>query len=363
MVAYNVISADSHVFEPPNLFIDYIDPEFRSRAPRIIRQDGVDKWQMEGVPLRDIGLQSAAGQRPEEMKAEVQHADTRPGGWDPHERIKDMDLDHIDAEVLYTSLFPLYRLPDRAYQAACARAYNDWLADMCSVYPDRLIGVGIIPIHMMDVALEELRRTAKAGLKGASLHSLPPDDRPFQDPYYEPFWAEAEAMGMPVSFHMFSGERRNKVSMNDRLVTYSTAPVEIQETLAVLIASGVLERYPKLKVVSVEADIGWMPNFLARLDHQYDTHRFHDNPDSPLTMRPSEYCRRQVYATFIDDAIGVENRHHIGVENIMWSSDYPHSNSTWPKSAQFIQSQFGGVPEEERRKMVCGNVAALYGIG
>ena len=360
MATYNVISADSHVSEPPDLFTSYIDPAFRSRAPRLIRDGNADKWQMEGVPLRSIGLQTAAGKPSKDLSVDALYEDGPRGGWDPKARIQDMELDGVDAEVLYTSLFPLYRLPDWEYQMACVRAYNDWLADMCGTCADRLFGIAVVPLDHVEDAVVELRRVAKKGLRGVVVCSSPPGDRPFSDPSFDPFWAEAAELRMPVSLHMFSAGSVRRPSTIDGMAFDATAPMEIQEALATLISGGVPERYPELKLVSVEAGIGWIPTFLDRMDRYFERHYLRA-PDRPkLAMRPSEYFRRQMFATFMVDRPGVETRHHIGVGNIMWSSDYPHSNSTWPESRNVIDSQFGDVPEEDRRRVVCDNAVGLY---
>ncbi len=363
MAAPTIVSADSHVYEPADLFVEYIDPEYRSRAPRIVRHGDVDKWQLEGVPLRNVGLVTAAGMRPEEIRDDIRHEEGRRGGWDPHARVEDMDVDGVDAEVLYPSLFPMFRIPDKGLKSASLRAYNDWLADMCAAYPDRLIGIGLIHLHDIEAAVQELRRVAGKGLRGVGIHSLPPDERPFGDPVYDPFWAEAQDTRTPISLHLFTHDVGERAQPKHPMASYVTAPVEVQEALATLIGAGVLERFPELKFISVEADIGWMPTFLARMDHYFQRHRFHRGTSQDLTMAPSDYFHRQVYATFIQDKPGVDNRHHIGVENIMWSSDYPHSDSTWPESRKFIDLQFGGLPEEDRRKIICDNAAGLYHLG
>ncbi len=363
MVSYDVVSADSHVYEPPDLWSRYIDPAFRSRAPHFVRQDGADLFVVDGFAPKFIGVQASAGLRSEELRRDGRHDQGRRGGWDPHARVKDMDTDGVAAEVLYPTLaLGLYRIKDVDYQLACMRAYNDWLADHCAAYPDRIVGVGLVPLADVEAGVAELRRLRDRGLRGAAITSMPRVDQPFHDPRYDPFWAEAQALDVPISLHVFS-EDREGMQAGDFIVRYSFAPARIQETLATFISFGVLERFPKLQLISVENDIGWAGTYLARLDHAFERHRHWTGSGTRLTMRPSDYFRRQVFLTFMVDKAGVDNRAHVGIDNIMWASDYPHPDSTWPDSQKFIEMQFAGVPAAERRKIVAENACRLYGLG
>ena len=361
MGTFGIISADSHVYEPPDLWARYLEPAFRSRAPRIIQEGDAEKIVFDGMEPMTFGLNAAAGMKSEEMKRGARHADGPRGGWDPHARVKDMDLDGVDAELLYPSLFGIYRIPDPEYKFACFRAYNDWLADLCGAYPKRLAGAGLVAIEAIEAAVQELRRIARKGLRSASITCSPPEDQPFSHPRYEPFWREAEALGIPLSLHAITQSKQD-ARPSEFMVSYSISPVVTQESIATFIASGVLERYPKLTVVSVENDTGWAGTFLRRLDHAFERHRFWSGSGTRLTMRPSEYFHRQVYLTFQDDKPGLAARYFIGVDNLLWASDYPHSDSTWPESHRFIQQQMGDLPEIERRKIVHDNAAKLYGF-
>lgn len=335
------------------------------RAPRVAEQDGNEVFIVDGIPLQwsnSMGLMGSAGVPNERLHELKRHQDANPGGWEPHKRVADMHADGVDAEVLYCSLsMPLHQVREAAYQAACFRAYNDWLAEFCAAYPERLIGVALIPLLDLETGVLELNRVAKKGLKGAaiSLDLAAATGRPYWSPTYDPFWAQASALEMPVSLHSLTG---TSASTKGKFARYSTAPAAVQETVANLIEFGVLERFPKLRVISVENDAGWVPNYAARLDHVYTRNRHYKNMPSPLKMLPSEYLRRQLRLTFMYDKVAVEQRGKIGVETLLWASDYPHGDSTWPKSKEFIEWQFGDVPAEERQRMVRDNVAELYGI-
>jgi predicted TIM-barrel fold metal-dependent hydrolase len=367
-----LISADSHVNEPGDLWVERIDKAFRDRAPRVVENPPGQRqgsyFVLEGIPPIHLAQGMGAGKKPEELPKFFQsstYKDGRPGGWDPAERLKDMDLDGVQADVIYTTLgFRQFWFTDAALQRACFRVYNDWLADYCAHAPQRLVGLALISLHDIDEAIKELRRCAGRGLKGALIWASPPEDRPYSSPLYDPFWAAAQDLGMPISLHSITGvgaESRLAIKQPvDRYVRSTVLSHEVQRTLVVLICAGVLERFPNLKIVSAENEVGWVPFFLQKLDQAREEYQY--LYPVPLKLKPSEYFRRQIFATFIDDPVGVASREFIGVENIMWSSDYPHTVSTWPHSREVVDRDFKGVPDDEKRLIVRENVARLYGL-
>jgi len=372
MTELKLISADSHVNEPGDLWVQRIDKPFRDRAPRVVENPPGLKpgayFTLEGIPPIHLAQGMGAGRKPEELPKFFQsstYKDARRGGWDPSERVKDMDLDGVEADVIYTTLgFRQFWLTDAALQRACFRVYNDWLAEYCAYAPNRLAGLALISLYDVDEGVKELRRCAARGLKGALIWASPPEDRPYSSTLYDPFWAAAQELGMPISLHSITGmgaESRLAIKQPlDRYVRSTVLSHEVQRTLVVLIFSGVLERFPALKIVSAENEVGWLPFFLQKLDQAYEEYRY--LYPVPLKLKPREYFRRQVFATFIDDAVGVAGREFIGVDNIMWSSDYPHTVSTWPHSREVVDRDFKGVPEGEKRSIVRDNVARLYGL-
>ncbi len=367
-----LISADSHVNEPGYLWVERVDKEFRDRAPRVVESPPGQRpgsyLLLEGIAPTHLAQGMGAGKKPEELPRffqESTYKDVRPGGWDPSERIKDMDIDGVEADVIYTTLgFRMFWFKDAALQRACFRVYNDWLAEYCSYAPNRLAGLALISLYDIDEGVKELRRCARMGLRGAMVWCSPPEDRPYSSPIYDPFWAEAQESSIPISLHAITGmglESRLPIKEPiDRYVRSTVLSHEVQRTLTVLIFSGVLERFPNLKFVSAENEVGWLGFLLQKLDQAQDEYRY--LYPTPLKLKATEYFRRQVYATFIDDAMGVASRHFIGVDNIMWSSDYPHTVSTWPNSRQVVERDFRGVPEDEKEKIVRSNAAMLYGF-
>jgi len=374
MAELQLISSDSHVSEPPDLWVERLDIKYWDRAPRVVLnlegQEGA-YFVYEGYPPHNLAIGLGAGRTPEELAAFLKtgtYADARPGGWDPAQRLPDMELDGVEAEVLYTTLgFRLFWLKDAALQRACFRVYNDWLAAYCSYAPRRLKGLALISLYDPKEGAQELERCARLGLKGAMIWCSPPADQPYSSEIYDPFWAAAQDLDMPVSLHAITGMERIpwEYGAEKRAMRQTVTPHEIEKSFSILILSGVLERFPRLKIVSAENNCGWLPYYLQRMDRGFA--RFGPSGTvtpwpTKLTLKPSEYFRRQMYCTFIDDSFGVASRHWIGVDNIMWSSDYPHTASTWPHSRDIIERDFKDVSEVEKRKIIRENAAQLYGF-
>ncbi|HEX2174061.1 MAG TPA: amidohydrolase family protein [Dehalococcoidia bacterium] len=364
----SVISADSHMLEPGDLWVQRLPAQYRDRAPRVYFDEGTKSWLFgcEGIAPIPAAALFAAGKSDQEL-ADHQKAGldaARPGGWDPAERLKDMAIDHVEAEVLYTSLaFNLFWITDAQFQAACFRVYNDWLAEFCSYAPDRLVGLGLISCYDIDGAVAELRRIRNQGLKGAMIWCSPPEEMSYAGWYHDPFWAAAQDLDMPISLHILTGQAKASrglaaTATDNRFVRLSTSTYEIQQSLAEMIFTGVFERFPRLKIVSAENHIGWIPFFLQRADGSWTRFRYVEKSD--LTMLPSEYFRRNIWATFIKDRAGLHSIDLIGADNIMWSSDYPHTASTWPRSLAVIEEEFAGIPEDVKAKVCRDNAAKLY---
>jgi predicted TIM-barrel fold metal-dependent hydrolase len=227
--------------------------------------------------------------------------------------------------------------------------------------------LALISLYEPKQAAQDLADCAKKGLAGAIIWASPPEELPFHSEVYDPFWAAAQELNMPISLHEFAGMKWVDWDENakKRTVAQAINSHEVEQTFATLIISGVLERFPGLKVVSAELNCGWLPFFLFRIEERFDARgiRFRGTPfPTKLTLKPSEYFRRQLFATFIDDGFGVAHRHEIGVENILWSSDFPHSATFWPKSREKISHDFQGVSDADKEKILYRNTARLYGF-
>jgi predicted TIM-barrel fold metal-dependent hydrolase len=357
MAGYRVISADSHVREPENLWLDYIAPAYRERAPRVVHEEAKDSWWCDGLPPLPARVTIMPGDAEEQRHPKVRYAENRPGGWDPHARIQDMAIDGVDAEILYSTVaMDFYQLTDIPYANACFHAYNRWLADYCAAHPERLKGIGNTTVEDVEAALEELRYVRKAGLSGISIGIQIDEDLDYDHPRYDPFWALAEELDLPVSFHILTGKRPTFTSRV--MVDYAGFPSWIQKTIGTMIFGKVFERFPKLTVVSVECDAGWIGTWLERADHVYTRSRTMNNV--ALQQLPSETLKRNVKATFMRDRSAIRLRDQIGLETIMWSSDYPHGDSTWPDSRRVIEQTMFDVPEDEKHQILAGTAARLY---
>ncbi len=364
--APRLLSADSHVLEPRDLWTSRIERRFRDRAPRIVDEAGGlsgDIFVCEELrPFAVAGL-GVAGVDPSEYPERMLggYDGVRPSGWDPAARLEDQDRDGVSGEVLYTSLgMALYGLKDGELRAASFRAYNDWLAEYCGHAPARLAGVGLIPMDDVPTAVAELERCARMGLRGGMIWGVPPQDRRYHDRSWDPLWAAAQAHDLPLSLHILTGA--DGPGVGDSIMwDYPFLPHALERSFADLIFGGVLQRFEGLRLVSAENDVGWIAHFLQRMDHSYEKYRSLEA--DPIPEPPGFYFRRQVFATFQEDRVGIQSRADIGVGNIMWASDFPHSDSTWPRSLQVVERDFADVPSAERDAIVWDNCAGVYGLG
>ena len=364
-----IISSDSHVFEPPDLWTERIDTAFRARAPRIQRVGDVDHLVVENhQTIAGIGLISNAGARfdaPETISDHGRFEDVHTGGYDPQQHLKDMQIDGVAGEILYPSqgLF-YYKVADSQLMSAIFRTYNDWLAEFCQTDPDRLKGIAMINLDDVQDGIHELQRTARLGFAGAMITEYPPEDRRYDRPEYEPFWAAAQDLDMPLSLHtatrrqgINSGMARRTLHDASRRATKVFLPAT---SMCDMIFAGVFERYPNLKLAIVEFELAWMPHFLQTMDYTYRERHEEALYRFQGELLPSDFVHRNVFLSFQEDAVGIRLRDLIGVENIMWGSDYPHSESTFPRSREILDRILHGVPADERAKIVGENTARLY---
>ena len=364
-----VLSSDSHVFEPPDLWQTRIDAAFRDRAPRIERIDSGDYIVVEADQiLSGIGLISNTGARfeaPETISAQARFEDVRRGGYDPDQHFKDMQLDGVAGEVLYPSQGLFYfKVADTALMSAIFRAYNDWLAEFCRTDPARLKGIAMINLDDVQEGVRELERAARLGLSGAMITEYPLEDRRYDQSEYEPFWAAAEDLDLPLSLHTATRRQGRIRGAGDKSLrdasSRATKVFYPALSLCDMIFSGVFERHPRLTLAIVEFELAWAAHLLPTMDYTYRErhgeaiYRFRDN------MRPSDFFHRNVVLSFQEDAIGIRLRDVIGVDTMMWGSDYPHSESTFPQSRKILAEILAGVPDDEKAKIAGGNTARVY---
>jgi predicted TIM-barrel fold metal-dependent hydrolase len=376
---YNVISADCHidlVWLPPDLFTANASTGLRDRMPYV--ENGKDGPQWVSRSGSDFGLMNGMGSagrlyvpgqiyRSDRMASTGLYEDGRRGIrrlTDPDLRLQDQDLDGVQGEVLYGILGATGRLNDPEAATEVIRIYNQWLADFCDTHPERFAGIACVPGHNIASAIEELKRVGERGsVRGVEI-PLQKDMKPLWDPYWEPLWAAVNELGLPMHFHTIGAGHPETQGFPPQVqraawAVYITGfGIQMASVLMSMIFSGVFEKYPKLYLVIGESGIGWIPYVLEHMDLEWED-QFHD---LSLTMKPSDYWCRQCAATYQTDRIGIKLLDELGIENVMWGSDFPHPDGIWPDSQAFIDRELGHLPENVRRKIVCDNAAVLYGF-
>jgi predicted TIM-barrel fold metal-dependent hydrolase len=281
---------------------------------------------------------------------------------DPVLRAKDMDRDGVQAEVIFGILGAATRLNDPIAANEMFRIYNDWLVDFCQHDPTRFIGLACLPYGDIPAAVQEIHRVAKLGLRGVEL-SCSWDMEPMWHPIWEPLWKAIHEVNLPLHFHTFPAvppSQLDKATGLSRRAAFFTVvsgfQMNLVNILAGVIGAAVLERYPNVRISFGESGIGWIPYALDRMDFEWED-RFRD---LGLTMKPSDYWRRQCKGTFQFDRIGTKLIDEMGVESLMWGSDYPHADGVWPESSKYIAEQFGHLPADVMHKITCGNAGKFY---
>lgn len=367
MARETIISADSHVFEPINLWETRIDTAYRERGPRFVPnyQGNEGTWFIcDGMKPRSVASIAAVGIPKERLAqfANAHYKDLRPGGYDATARLQDQEIDGVSGEVLYpTYAMGLYAIADAKLQEAAFNAYNDWIVELCAQAPDKLKGLALISVYDVERAVHNLQHWAKRGMRGMMVACMPPAGVEYSQPHFDPLWAAAQEVGLPISIHTLTPSRPStfRFKHSGRMAAgYPESPMEVMLTLGEMLTSDLFDRFPRLKFVLAEADTGWLPWMLERLDRGHERYALQDKMITKL--KPSEYFRRNFAAAFIKDRVGVYAREFIGIDNLMWSSDYPHTDSTWPHSLASIEHDLQDVPPAERRKLTCTNAARIY---
>ena len=362
-----IISSDSHITEPPGTYINRIDKKYKDTAPRLVHDEKKgDLFVIDGLkhPV-PMGLVAAAGKKAEELTAfGVKFEDLHRGGWDPDARLADQDRDGVSAEVIYPTVgMLLCNHRDYDYKKACFDAYNEWIAEYCAAHPDRLIGTGQTAMRSVDEGIADVRKMKDLGLRGVMMPGNP-QVADYDDPIYDPFWQATLDMEMPLSFHILTS-RSDVVGAAPRgpkINGFLSIIRGNQDIMGTFIFGGVFERNPDLKIVCVEADAGWVPHYMYRMDHAYDRHRYWLKPGQALSKKPSEYFSEHIYTTFQDDWVAFRMKDLCNPRRLMWANDFPHSDSTWPWSQELLAKHTAHLTQEEKDWILHDNVAELYGL-
>jgi predicted TIM-barrel fold metal-dependent hydrolase len=309
-----------------------------------------------------MGLVSGAGRPADSLsRTGARFEDLHRGGWDAKVRIADQERDGIAAEMIYPSVgMAICNHPDFDYKRACMEAYNRWLQGFCADAPGRVFGLGQTAVRSVEEAIEDFRRIKSMGFKGVMMPGNP-KVADYDDPCYDPLWEAAVDLGLPLSFHILTSKDDRFKTRGPRINGFLAIIRGCQDILGTFVFGGVFERHPKLKVVCVEADAGWVPHFMYRMDHAYKRHR-HWMQGRELSRMPSEYFAENIYLTFQDDWVAFKVKDLCNVRRLMWANDFPHSDSTWPWSQQILAEHAKDLTEQERRWVLRDNVAELYGL-
>lgn len=372
-----LISADSHVTEPPHCYTSYIEPAYRDRAPRTLQgDDGGDGFVIDGMPGSiPMGIVAAAGKDPRDIrKGETKFADLHRGGWDGAARVADQQRDGIAAEIIYPSVgMVVCNHPDPDYKQACMWAYNRWLSEeFIPAAPDRLFGMGQTAVRSVAEAVDDFRKFKELGFRGVMMPGNPATEEDYDSPVFDPLWRASIELQLPISFHILTSRSDGANSVGDageRRSAHRGPPQNmsqlllksIQDIVGTFVWGRVFERHPELRLVCVEADAGWLPHFAYRMDHGYKRHRFWMKMGD-MQRLPSEYLAENVYLTFQDDWVAFRMLDMMNPRRLMWANDFPHSDSTWPWSRELLRAQTAELSDQEKVWILRDNAAELYSI-
>jgi len=360
-----LVSVDDHVVEPPDLFEGRLSAKHADVAPKLVRKDsGIDVWQFMGAELPNIGLNAVAGRPPEEYGMEpTSLAQLREGNYDVDRRIDDMNAAGILGSMCFASMTGFCgelfgRQPDKELARVMIEAYNDWHIDTwCGSHPGRFIPLALPMLWDPKLMADEIRRVSRKGC-----HAIAFADNPtglgypsLHNDYWEPVWQAASEEGTVIAIHIGSGTGMKLQDVQAPVeIMITSSPISLFGCAAELVFSKFLRKFPGLKIALSEGGIGWVPYFLDRADYVYDHHRYWTHQDFGK-QRPSDVFREHIITCFIDDPCGVKNRDLVGIDTITWESDYPHSDTTWPRAPETLAKSLVGVSDADVRKITHEN--------
>ncbi len=386
MTNQRIIDADCHILEPPDIWRNHLASRFADKAPKLVKDhEGGDAWLTAvGGDPDPIGLTATPGMPFDQFRwYGVTYEEARKGCYNGQARLADMDLDGVHAEVLFPPQRTLSHFlgdDDPEFVVAGVEAYNNFLFDeFCAADPTRLIGIAQMPSTGIEAALAGLDHAIARGARGVLLSNWPSGGEGVCEAD-DPFWVAASEAKIPVSIHINiisrnarMAARKAAAATGNALVRFDSAATRAKAiggmshvfamstgAMTSMIFTGVFERFPELQICWIETGVGWIPHFLECIDDRWWRNRVWG--DLPITNPPSFYWYRNNAASFITDRSGIELRHRVGVDNMMWSSDYPHHGNDWPYSRKVIDETMGQCSEAEKAKISGGNAARIWGI-
>ncbi|MGE0879611.1 MAG: amidohydrolase family protein [Acidimicrobiia bacterium] len=363
-----LISVDDHIVEGPKVWEDRLPKAMRDAGPRVLKTpEGYDAWHFEGARFPYIGINAVVGREPVDFGLEpMTYSDMRPGCYEVADRITDMDRDGVHAQLCFPS-FPgfcgkvFFSASDKDLAAHCVRAWNDFSIDeWCSHAPDRFIPLALIPFWDPAASAKEIERVAAKGARAISFSDNPTHFGlpSFHSDHWDPILAAAHDADLPLCLHFGSGGAPVVSSDAPFIVEIAQYGLKSMSATAELLLSPVFHKFPRLKVALSEGGVGWMPYILERLDYTWERHRWYQEVNREIP--PSELFRDHIFGCFISDASGVRERNTIGVENLMWESDYPHSDGNWPNSRTRLAMSLKDVPDDDARQIAELNARRVF---
>jgi len=367
---YRIIDCDQHVIETPDLWEKWLPKKFHAQAPKLVKdEDGGDAWLL-GEAVESLGLVSSMNQTPKTLKwTGARYAAMHPGIFEPKGRLELMDEDGIDAAVFFppqrTMIYFMF-CEDKEFHVAGMRAYNEFISDWVSHCPERLGAIWQMPGSGIEAAIDELKRAKSAGARGVGLATWPSGEF-LLSRTDDQFFAVAEELRMPIHIHVgltppqYKTQRvATKKGGAPQLVAFATTMSRMPTLFAELIFNEVFERFPGLTIVGGEVGAGWVPFLKQELDDRYRRNRYWCEVN--LSRLPSEYIGRNCMVGFVQDQFGVQNCDAVGVDAMMWCSDFPHHITDWPHSRYLINAMSQGIDESKKRRLFCENAGRLYGF-
>ncbi len=386
MGTYELISADAHILEPPGIWERWLPEKYQGRAPQLVKDsEGGDAWLFAGATEPDpIGLTATPGMAWTDFRWKgITYDEARPGCYDGAARLEDMTTDGVGVEVIFPPQRTISHFlgdEDDDFVLAGVEAYNNFLFDeFCAPDPSRLVGMAQIPSLGIDTAIDTLRKAKARGAKGVVISNWPSGhDAITEDD--DAFWAAAVDEGLPVTIHISLTSRaarqraRKAAAKGGRSLYGGAKPLAgakaaaglagvfsvVPSTIGQLIYTGTFQKFPELHVSMIETGVGWIPHFLEQMDDRYWRNRAWSGV--PITEPPSYYWYRNMSASFIVDRPGIDQRHAVGIDNLMWSTDYPHHGNDWPYSRKVVNDTMGHLPGAEKAKICAGNAARIFGL-
>ncbi|MCH8190853.1 MAG: amidohydrolase [Chloroflexi bacterium] len=374
---YKVVSTDDHLQEAPHTWTSRMSAKkWGDKIPQIKPISKTqDAWYIYGEPRTMLGIATVHGVMEDRARNLMKWEEVPEIAYVPSERIKAMDQDGVDVHTFFGNVAGIagntFSNPDfdEDYRLEAIQAFNDFqIEEYADPYPGRFITLATVPLWDVDKAVAEVNRMYKRGVKGVSFAFPQQFGYPnITSTYWDPFWAVCQDLNLSLNLHIGSGGSQGFMvapqegySEMLRLAEMSTKAISANtQVMSTILFCGILQRFPTLKVVSSESGLGWVPYLLEVADHQWERQKL---IREGMAIKPSDYFHRQCYVNFWFEQVGIEMRHHIGIDNIMWESDFPHPTCTWPNSQDYIERSLKGVPADERQKILVDNGVRVFNL-